>query len=106
MFTNAGKNDSLRLPVMPKKIVICADGTWNRVDKTRSGNHISTNVAKLAAAIAANDLQGNVQELRYLEGVGTHRREWLQGGMFGLGISRNLECAYRFIVERFEPGDE
>lgn len=80
-------------------MIVCADGTWNKVEKAKSGKHLSTNVAKFAAALRPIDEIGTAQLLCYLEGVGTHRGEWIRGGMFGLGISRNIRSAYEFIVQ-------
>jgi len=91
---------------MKKRLIVCADGTWNQVDKAKSGKHISTNVAKIAAAVRSQDDTGKQQWVCYLEGVGTHRSEWLRGGMFGFGISRNIAKAYEFLVRSYEPGDE
>ena len=91
---------------MPRRLIVCADGTWNKVEKTEGGKHLSTNVAKLAAALLPIDIEGTPQLLCYLEGVGTHDGEWLRGGMFGLGISRNIREAYEFLVDAYEPGDE
>jgi uncharacterized protein (DUF2235 family) len=91
---------------MPKRLIVCADGTWNKVEKAKSGKHLSTNVAKMAAAILPVDSRGTKQLLCYLEGVGTHRGEWVQGGMFGLGISRNISRAYEFLARSYEPDDE
>ena len=91
---------------MSKRLIVCADGTWNKVEKAQSGKHLSTNVAKLAAALLPTDIHGTLQLLCYLEGVGTHHGEWLRGGMFGLGISRNIDRAYEFLVQSYEPEDE
>lgn len=89
-----------------KRLIVCADGTWNQVEKAEGGKHLSTNVAKLAAAIKPADDGGVQQLLLYLEGVGTHHGEWLRGGMFGLGISRNVRKGYEFLVQNYIPGDE
>ena len=40
---------------MPKRIVICADGTWNKPEQEEQGQPASTNVAKLAAAVLPED---------------------------------------------------
>ena len=74
--------------------------------KKQSGKHLSTNVAKFAAAILPTDVHGTTQLLCYLEGVGTHEGEWIRGGMFGLGISRNIQRAYEFLAQSYEPDDE
>jgi uncharacterized protein (DUF2235 family) len=91
---------------MPKRLIVCADGTWNKVEKAQSGKHFSTNVAKLAAALLPVDVHGTTQLLCYFEGVETHPGEWLRGGMFGLGISKNIERAYTFLVQSYNPEDE
>jgi uncharacterized protein (DUF2235 family) len=91
---------------MPKRLIVCADGTWNKVEKAQSGKHLSTNVAKFAAALLPTDIHGTPQLLCYLEGVGTHKGEWIRGGMFGLGISHNIQHAYEFLVQWYQPGDE
>ena len=91
---------------MRKRLIVCADGTWNSVEKARGGKHVSTNVAKLAAAIQAQGDDGAQQFVCYLQGVGTSRNEWLRGGMFGFGISRNIAKGYEFLVRNYAPGDE
>jgi len=88
-----------------RKLVVSADGTWNQVEKADADTFVSTNVSKLASALARTDAQGNPQILCYLEGVGTHPEERIGGGAFGAGLSVNLLRAYRFLVERYEPGD-
>ena len=86
---------------MPKRLVVCCDGTWNRPDQ-RSGS--PTNVAKLALGLASED-SGTPQLVFYQRGVGTRRFEHLRGGALGFGLSRNVCECYRFIVESYEPGD-
>ena len=65
-----------------------------------------TNVAKVALAVADGAEAGNPQRVHYEAGVGTRRRERLLGGAFGVGLSRNVQDCYRFLVENYEPGDE
>jgi uncharacterized protein (DUF2235 family) len=60
----------------------------------------------MALAVAAADANGMEQRIFYHRGVGTNRRERIRGGAFGLGLSRNVKEAYRFVVDNFEPGDE
>lgn len=83
------------------RLVICCDGTWNRPDQRSP-----TNVAKLALGVAETGAGGVAQALYYHRGVGTSRSERLTGGAFGFGLSRNVRECYRFVVERYEPGDE
>lgn len=86
---------------MSKRLVVCCDGTWNTPDQI-----CPTNVTKLALAVAAQGIDGKEQRVFYLRGVGTSRWERLRGGAFGVGLSRNVKDAYRFLVDNYEPGDE
>lgn len=86
---------------MAKNLVICCDGTWNRADQ-----RCKTNVAKVALAVRRTSAVGMEQRVYYGSGVGTRRRERLRGGAFGLGLSRNVLDAYRFVVDSYEPGDQ
>src|SRR5436190_11737119 len=86
---------------MPKRLVVCCDGTWNRPDQVAP-----TNVAKLTVGVAREDDRGRAQLVHYQAGVGTRRFERLRGGAFGFGLSRNVRDCYRFLVETYEPGDE
>lgn len=92
-----------------KRIVICADGTWNvrdLVDK-KTGKRRPTNVTKLARAILPQAADGTPQIVCYLEGVGTGGGlEKFTGGAFGDGMERNIRTLYRFIVYNYQPGDE
>ena len=58
---------------MTKRLVICCDGTWNTPDETDQGAPVSTNVTKLALAIAGHDSAGIEQQMFYSKGVGTGR---------------------------------
>ena len=89
-----------------KRLVVCCDGTWNRPDHIDRGVAAPTNVAKLALALADRDAEDNPQLLHYQAGVGTRRREQLLGGGFGVGLSRNVQECYRFVVDNYEPGDK
>lgn len=91
---------------MPKRLVVCCDGTWNRPDQLDDGIPGPTNVSKLALAVAREDSRGTAQLLHYQPGVGTRRRERIRGGALGFGLSRNVRECYRFLVETYEPGDE
>lgn len=86
---------------MAKRLVVCCDGTWNTPDQTSP-----TNVTKFALAVATEGSDGKDQLVFYLRGVGTTRWERLRGGAFGVGLSRNVKDAYRFLVDSYVPGDE
>ena len=40
---------------MPKRLIVCCDGTWNRPDELNDGVPAPTNVSKLALAVARED---------------------------------------------------
>ena len=91
---------------MSKRLVVCCDGTWNTPDQLKDGKPSPTNVTKIALAVAPKDPTGREQRVFYHRGVGTNRRERIRGGVFGVGLSRNIRDTYRFLVQNFEPGDE
>lgn len=91
-----------------KRLVICADGTWNEAEKKEeSGRPQPTNVLKVARSILPRSRGGTDQVVYYHYGVGTAGKwDELTGGAFGAGIERNVRALYRFIVHNYEPGDE
>lgn len=92
---------------MPKRIVICSDGTWNTPDQVDDGEIRPSNAVKMARAIVTEAPDGTAQVVFYDRGVGTHRGlDRLTGGAFGQGLSRNVEDAYRFLVHNYADGDE
>jgi uncharacterized protein (DUF2235 family) len=91
---------------MPKKLVVCCDGTWNTAGQQRNGKPCSTNVDRIRNLIPAVDSDGVPQRVYYKEGVGTKPWEMLRGGAFGYGLSQNVVDAYEFLVEQYEPGDQ
>ena len=92
-----------------KRIVICCDGTWNRLDSARP-----TNVARIAKAVLPRAPDGTVQIIRHIDGVGAGRgvgpfsrtADRALGGLFGRGLMATLAEAYRFLVFNHAPGDE
>jgi uncharacterized protein (DUF2235 family) len=92
-----------------KRIVICADGTWNirdQVDK-ESGKRRPTNVTKLARAVRPRAANGTDQVVCYHDGLGTGGAlDRVSGGAFGHGMEDNLRVLYRFILYNYMPGDE
>src|SRR5262245_7508761 len=82
-----------------KRLAIFLDGTWNERDDR-------TNVSRLYGLVAPRDSLGVSQDCHYDPGVGTEPFHRLIGGAFGEGLSRNVRDAYRFLVNRYEEGDE
>jgi uncharacterized protein (DUF2235 family) len=86
---------------VPKRLVVCCDGTWNKPDQASP-----TNVVEFRDAVATPDGAGTEQRVFYGQGVGTGRWDRLRGGALGVGLSSNVRDAYRFLVGNFEPHDE
>jgi len=85
-----------------KRLIICCDGTWQRI----YGGAL-TNVALTARAIASRDGQGRAQIVYYSEGVGASLSGLsLWQGMTGADLDDNLLEAWLFINLNYEPGDE
>lgn len=92
-----------------KRIAIFCDGTWNRSDA-----EFQTNVVRASLSVASTSDDGITQQLIYIPGVGTGRGatgwaklvDYVGGGLFGWGMTENIEEAYRHLAFSYEPGDE
>jgi uncharacterized protein (DUF2235 family) len=100
-----GQNNS-KEGAMPKRIVICCDGTWNTPDQKDRGEVRPSNVAKTALSIAPLDEKGLEQLVYYDKGVGTDWYDRIRGGLTGGGISENIQQAYTYLAEQYREGDE
>lgn len=92
-----------------KRIVVCADGTWNIRDKVddKTGKRRPTNVTKVARAVQPRARDGVDQVVFYHEGVGTSGlRDKYTGGLLGDGIEKNIRELYRSILYNYADGDE
>jgi uncharacterized protein (DUF2235 family) len=79
---------------MPKRIALFLDGTWNTVED-------NTNVWRMKALCAVSP----DQIAYYSVGVGTQYGEKVKGGMFGYGLDKEVNQAYEWLVEHYEPED-
>ena len=92
---------------MPKRIVVCSDGTGNTAIKGRG-----TNVFKLFEAVDLDshryDANVTPQIAIYDDGVGTENFKPLKifGGATGWGLSRNVKHLYKELARVYDPGDE
>lgn len=84
-----------------KRLVFCFDGSWNKIDAPHP-----TNVLFTAQSVLPIARDGTTQLIYYDEGVGTEKGEKFRGGMFGKGLEKNLNDAYRYLVFNHTPGDE
>lgn len=90
-----------------KRIIVCCDGTWNRPGSKDRGQPVETNVEKIYKAI--DNTNTIVKQTKYYgAGVGTGFAisDQLLGGGTGIGIDRNIQDAYKFLMWSYEPGDE
>lgn len=88
---------------MGKRIVICADGTWNRPEKDLKED-FPTNVLQLARAIKPIGSDQMPQQVFYDWGVGSYY-DPVAGGATGKGLNKNIVDDYRYIVQNYSPGD-
>jgi uncharacterized protein (DUF2235 family) len=89
---------------MTKRIVICADGTWNRPEKNLKED-FPTNVLRLARAIKPMAKDGLAQQVFYDWGLGSYHDKAI-AGTTGKGMHKNIMDDYRYIVQNYSDGDE
>lgn len=77
-----------------QRLVLLFDGTWNDPQDR-------TNVYRLAQDIQDYDEQSIRQRFYYEPGVGTRQWERFVGGVFGMGLSRNLQNGYDWLVRHY-----
>ncbi|MBC2704246.1 MAG: DUF2235 domain-containing protein [Desulfobacula sp.] len=87
-----------------KRIVICADGTWNRPEKILKQD-FPTNVLKMARAVSPFGDDQVPQQVFYDWGVGSYY-DAVIGGATGRGVHKNIMDNYRYVVQNYAPGDE
>lgn len=87
-----------------KRIVICADGTWNRPEEDLKKD-VPTNVLRLARSIRPVTTDGVAQQVFYDWGIGSYHNQVVAGAT-GKGIHKNIVDGYRYIVQNYSPGDE
>lgn len=108
-----------------KTLVVCIDGTWNapgQIDRDPTSGEVvetHTNVARTWEMLTGAKLvherpYGSVAPLLrqpgaalYLTGVGSSRSRVVQylHGATGQGLAERIRDAYRFLSERWRPGD-
>ena len=89
---------------MTKRIVVCADGTWNRPEKNVNED-VPTNVLRIARAIKPDDGNAVPQQVFYDRGLGSYHDQ-VTAGVTGKGIHKDIMDGYRYIVQNYSPGDE
>jgi len=89
---------------MAKRIIICADGTWNRPEKDPETD-VPTNVLRLARAVRPVADDNQAQHVFYDWGIGSYY-DPVSGGVMGKGLHKNIMDNYRYIVQNYSDGDE
>src|SRR5881397_3533635 len=101
---------------MPKKIILCFDGTWNKPvapdpqqrpkvlppEDDPTENPQNTNVVKIKRLVDATADQVVV----YFNGVGTDWYDHIRGGISGEGLSARVKLGYQRLAEMFDSGDK
>ena len=88
-----------------KRIVICADGTWNRPEQDIEKD-FPTNVLKIARSVEPVCSRDGVEQVVFYDwGIGSYYDSKV-GGATGRGINKNVQDSYRFIVQNYDPGDQ
>lgn len=83
---------------MARNVILLFDGTWNSVkDKT--------NVEHMLECIDSTGEEDPMQPMKYVSGVGTTWHTWLTGGLFGRGLSQNIQAGYAWLAGKYAPGD-
>lgn len=90
-----------------KRIVICADGTWNSTKAMDAiGDSATTNVWLTYQLVKPTSTDGTPQLAYYHPGVGTGGFiDRVRGGLTGHGLDDNIKACYRFLVDHYHPGD-
>jgi uncharacterized protein (DUF2235 family) len=101
-----------------RKLVVCCDGTWNtprtgtNIFRTyhflreRLGSPPEVEAKRGITTCSGRAPDGADVLLYYDEGVGTDWFSRLSGGGVGLGLSDNVQQAYHFLANHYEPGSE
>jgi uncharacterized protein (DUF2235 family) len=85
-----------------KRLIVCSDGTWNSPDQ-----QFPTNVVRISDLLAPQAPDGTPQIVFYDQGVGTGNfLDRIPGGALGQGLDKNIEDAYRFLMNNYSDGDE
>jgi uncharacterized protein (DUF2235 family) len=91
-----------------KRLVICADGTWNSADSAKADGNGFTNVARMRDAVAPKGPGDVRQVVKYYHGIGAQGSKLSRyiAGAFGVGLSQNVKHLYLWLAENYAPGDE
>ena len=87
-----------KIKVMPQQWIVLFDGTGNEPDD-------DTSVTEIFQSLDGDDAWREAHVF-YDEGVGTQFLGKFSGMIAGRGLSENVEQGFKFLSERYQPGDE
>lgn len=91
-------------------LIVCADGTWSTPDQERDGVPAPTNVFRFHSCLADQALvegESVAQRAYYHPGLGTEGDfiERTAGGVWGHGLSKNIQSAYHWLARNYQTDD-
>lgn len=91
-----------------KRLFVCCDGTWNSDSDQFQGVPVPTNVVRFFNALSDRGDDGAEQLRYYHVGIGANegRVHRLIDGALGLGLSRDIRTAYKWLSDHYEEGSE
>src|ERR1700676_2390985 len=91
-----------------KRLFVCCDGTWNSDSDEFQGVPVPTNVVRFFNAVSDNNADGGEQLKYYHAGVGANesRLRRLIDGALGVGLSRDIRTAYKWLSDHREADSE
>lgn len=85
---------------MVTKLVVCFDGTWDRMGASQATAALNTNVVKFFDAVKSGDISPSSKQLKWYDaGLGTNWYDKVAGGAFGLGIDQKIKEGYQWLVD-------
>ncbi|KAK4215532.1 hypothetical protein QBC37DRAFT_124295 [Rhypophila decipiens] len=94
-------------PSIPKRIIVCCDGTWMDALGKNGAYEPPSNVSRIARVLRRTCSDGTHQIINYYAGVGTGTSslDHITGGAFGMGLDQDIRQVYNFISTNYVDGD-
>ena len=107
--TSVSEQAARRQPRLPKKLIVCCDGTWMDADNGYTDGKLQnpSNVTRIARAMMSEDDDKHPQIVYYQSGIGTGLGlyDQLLGGGTGIGLAEHIREAYGFLGMNYSPDD-
>jgi Uncharacterized alpha/beta hydrolase domain (DUF2235) len=91
-----------------KRLFVCCDGTWNSDSDEFQGVPVPTNVVRFFNALKIGVTEDGEQLAYYHVGIGANENFLARtiDGAFGLGLTRDIRTAYKWLSDHYQDGDE